>query len=57
MAAVEKACGGVEETAKQIARTGFKVALMSFKEPHSSITSLPHKNISSIELQFYIGAM
>ena len=32
MAAVEKACGGVEETAKQIARTGFKVALMSFEE-------------------------
>ena len=32
MAAVEKACGGIEETAKQIARTGFKVALMSFEE-------------------------
>ena len=32
MAAVEKACGGAEETVKQIARTGFKVALMSFEE-------------------------
>jgi hypothetical protein len=32
MQALEKACGGVEETAKQIARTGFKVALMSFEE-------------------------
>ena len=32
MAAVEKACGGIEETAKQIARTSFKVALMSFEE-------------------------
>ena len=32
MEALEKACGGIEETAKQIARTGFKVALMSFEE-------------------------
>ena len=29
MRAVEEACGGVEETAKQIARTLFKVALMA----------------------------
>ena len=35
MAAVEKACGGIEETAKQIARTSFKVALMSFEEQSS----------------------
>ena len=32
MRAVEDACGGVEETAKQIARTRFKVALMTFEE-------------------------
>ena len=32
MEAVEKACGGVEETAKQISRTCFKVALMAFEE-------------------------
>ena len=32
MAAVEKACGGAEETAKQIAGTSFKVALISFAE-------------------------
>ena len=32
MRAVEEACGGVEETAKQIARTRFKVALMTFEE-------------------------
>jgi hypothetical protein len=32
MAAVERACGGVQETAKQIARTRFKVALASFEE-------------------------
>ena len=31
MAAVEEACDGDEETAKQIARTGFEVALMSFE--------------------------
>ena len=32
MRAVKEACGGVEETAKQIARTRFKVALMTFEE-------------------------
>ena len=31
MRAVEDACGGVEETARQIARTRFKVALMAFE--------------------------
>ena len=38
MAAVEQACGGVEETAKQIARTGFKVALMSSEEQSEKVT-------------------
>ena len=32
MAAVGKACGDIEETAKQIARTSSKAALMSFEE-------------------------
>ena len=32
MRAAEDACGGVEETARQIARTRFKVALMAFEE-------------------------
>jgi len=32
LAAVERACGGVQETARQIARSRFKVALASFEE-------------------------
>ena len=32
MRAAEELCGGVEETAKQIARTRFNVALMAFEE-------------------------
>ena len=31
LAAVERACGGVQETARQIARSRFKVALASFE--------------------------
>ena len=31
-AAVERACGGVQETSRQIARSRFKVALASFEE-------------------------
>ena len=36
MRAAEEACSGVEETAKQIARTRFKVSLMAFEEQSST---------------------
>ena len=32
LAAVERVCGGVQETARQIARSRFEVALASFEE-------------------------